>query len=160
MRLIKAIREETDHVEALCENIKISKIDPEILFEAADQYLGGAIGALNAGKNPIETMPGSEEILAGLILLAKDSNRDAMNITPKKFDLVTQFTSDKESVKKFVAQQAKSHGPSVIANIKAHVADPDRRDVLKRLLVRVQNVYSRTKQRSRKSQEFANVINQ
>lgn len=159
MKLIQSIREDAQHVDALYENIKTTKLDPELIFEAADRYIGGAIGALNAGKNPLETMPGSEEILAGLILMAKDVNRDAMNITPKKFDLVSQFTNDKESVKKFVAQQAKNHGPSVIANIKAHVADPDRRDVLKRLLVRVQNVYSKTKQKTRKSQEFANVVN-
>ena len=157
--LITTVRKDSEAVDALYENIKISKINPELLFEAADKYIGNAIAALNAGKNPLETMPGSEAVLAGLILMAKDVNRDAMNITPKKFDLVSQYTSDKESVKKFVAQKAKDHGPSIIANLKAHVADPDRRDVLKRLLVRVQNVYSKTKQKAQKSQEFAKVVN-
>lgn len=158
-QLVESVRKDAEAVDALYENIKISKIDSELLFEAADKYLGAAIGALNAGKNPLETIPGSEEVLAGLILMAKDVNREAMNITPKKFDIVSQYTSDKESVKKFVAQKARDHGPSIIANIKAHVADPDRRDVLKRLLVRVQGVYSKTKQKARKSQEFANVVN-
>lgn len=158
-QLVEAVRKDAEAVDVLSENIKISKIDHELLFEAADKYIGGAIGALNHGKNPLETMPGSEEVLAGLILMAKETNRQAMNITPKKFDLVSRYTSDKESVKKYVAQQAKNHGPSIIANIKAHVADPDRRDVLKRLLVRTQTVYAKTKQRANKSQEFAKVVN-
>jgi hypothetical protein len=158
-QLTESVRKDAQAIDALYENIKISKIDAELLFEAADKYLGNAIAALNADRDPTETIPGSAEVLAGLILMAKDVNREAMNITPKKFDLVSQYTSDKESVKKFVAQKARDHGPSIIANIKAHVADPDRRNVLKRLLVRVQRVYSKTKQRARKSQDFAKVIN-
>lgn len=159
MDLIKSIKRETSFVQTICENVETSQIDAKLLFEAADKYIGNVIGALNSGKNPLETIPGSAEILAGLILLATDTNRQALNINDKKFSLVTQYTSDKEAVKKYVAQQAKDHGQSLIKNISAYVADSDRRDVLKRKLVQLQSLYSQAKQKNRKSQEFAKVSN-
>lgn len=158
-QLIESVRADAQHVDALCENIKTTKIDPNLIFEAADVYIGNAIAALNADKNPLETMPGSDAVLAGLILMAKDVNREAWNITPKKFDLISHDLSKKESIKKFVADKAKTNGQSYIANLRAHVADPDRRVVLKKLLQRVQGVYSKAKQKTQKSQEFANVVN-
>jgi hypothetical protein len=157
--LITSIREESFQVKTLCENISTAEFGLDLLFESADKYIGNAIAALNAGKNPLETMPGSEAVLAGLILLAKETNREAMNLKPKKFDVVTQFTNEKESVKKAVAQKAKDHGPSLIKNIRAYVADPDRRVVLKKKLVHLQNVYSQAKQQSRKNRDVSKVIN-
>ena len=154
MDLIKSIEKETTYIQNICETVEATQMD---IFEAADKYIGGVIGALNGGKNPLETMPGSAEVLAGLILLATDTNRDAMNVNKKKFDLAVQFTSDKEQVKKYVAQLGKDNGPSIIQNIHAYVADPDRRDVLKRKLVGLQRIFSQAKQKTRKNREMVKI---
>lgn len=147
MKLIKEIKTEVDNITNLCENIQAAPIDSTLLFESADKYLGGAIGALKHGKNPFETMPGSREVLAGLMLLAKDTNRQALNLNQKKFDLISQYTSDKESVKKYVANLAKKHGPSLIKNLDAYMADENRRSVLTKKLVQLQTEYSSVKQK-------------
>ena len=159
MDLIKSIKKETEMIQVIYENVSESEHDSELIYEAADKYIGAAIGALNAGKNFTETMPGSAEVLAGLILMTSKTNVEAMNINDKKFGLVRDFTSDKENVKKYVANLGKTHGPSIAANIRAHVADPDRRDAIKRKLVTAQTAWSQAKQKARKGREFDKVAN-
>ena len=145
--LITSVKQETKHIENLCENVQAAPVDTALLFESADKYIGGAIGALKHGKNPFETMPGSRDILAGLMLLAKETNRQALNITPKKFDIISQKTSEKDSIKKYVANIAQKHGQSLIKNLDAYMASDDRRGVLTRKLVQIQTEYSRAKQK-------------
>ena len=145
MKLIRQIKSEVSHVANLCENIQAAPVDTNLLFESADKYIGNAIGALKSGKNPFETMPGSREVLAGLMLLAKDTNREALDIKQKAFDVISQKTSEKDSIKKYVANLAKTHGPSLIKNLDAYMANDDRRGVLTRKLIQLQNEYSRAK---------------
>lgn len=152
-KLIESVKQQAQQIENVCENVQAAPFKADLLFESADKYLGGAIGALNHGKNPFESMPGSLEVLAGLILLAKDSNRQALNLDQKKFDVISQYTSEKDSVKKFVANQAKKYGPSLIKNLNAAVMDENRRPVLKKTLVHAQNVWSQARQKLRQGAE-------
>lgn len=158
-KLITSVKQEKQHISNLCENCVAAPVKTKLLFEAADKLIGNVIAALNAGKNPFEVMPGSRDVLAGLMLLAKETNRDALNLNQKKFDLISQYTSEKESVKKFVAQIAQKHGQSLIRNLEAYVVDRDRRGVLKGKLQRLQSEYSRAKQKVNKGKEVSNVIN-
>lgn len=158
-KLITSVKQENEHINNLCENCVSASIDTKLLFEAADKLIGNVIAAINAGKNPFEVMPGSEEVLAGLMLLIKKDHRDALNMPQKKFDVISQYISKKESLKKHVAQIGKTNGQSLIANIKAHVTDRDRRDVLKRKLVQLQSEYSRAKQKVSNDRKLSNVIN-
>ncbi len=151
--LIKEVKRNSTHIANLCENIQVAPINPTLLFEAADKYIGAAIGALKAGKNPFETIPGSREVLAGLMLLAKETNRQALNLDPKKFDIISQKTSEKDSIKKYVANLAQKYGPSLIKNLDAYMADENRRGVLTKKLVQLQNEYSAVKQKLQQGAE-------
>ena len=64
MQLIKSIRAEFKKTRILIENVEATPFNMELIAEAADKFIGAAIGALKAGKNPFETMPGSEEVMA------------------------------------------------------------------------------------------------
>lgn len=145
MNLIKEIKSEVDHIANLCENIQAAPVDTNLLFESADKYIGIAIAALKNGKNPFETIPGSRDVLAGLMLLSKDTNREALQIKQKAFDIISQKTSEKESIKKYVANLARKYGPSLIKNLDAYIASDDRRGVLTRKLIQLQSEYSRAK---------------
>ncbi len=102
-----ALDKEISETQNLYENCKAAPVDTSLLIEAADKLIGNTIAALKAGKNPFETMPGSQETLAGLMLLAKNTNREALNINQKKFDLISQYADEKDNIKKYVAQIAK-----------------------------------------------------
>ena len=158
-KLITSVKQENNRVNNLCENCVAAPVKTELLFEAADKLIGNVIAAINAGKNPFEILPGSDEVIAGLMLLAQEDHRDALNIPAKKFDLISQYTGEKESVKKFVAQIGRNSGPSLIKQLKVHVIDRDLRAALKRKLVNLQIEYSRAKQKVGKDKEFSKVIN-
>ncbi len=158
-KLITSVKQENQHINNLCENCVAAPVNTKLLFEAADKLIGNVIAAINAEKNPFEVMPGSEEVLAGLMLLAKETNRDALNLPQKKFDVISQYVGKKESLKKYVAQIAKTNGQSLIANLKAYVVDRDRRGVLKRKLVQLQSEYSRAKQKVSNDRKVSKVIN-
>ncbi len=144
-KLITSIKQETQYIDNIVENCTAAPVDTNLLFEAADKALGKAIAAINAGKNPFEDT-GFRDVIAGLMLLAKDTNREALNVNQKKFNLVAQFSSDREDVQKFVAQHARDSGPSLIKNLDAYVnADKDRRSVLVKKLIQHQKVWSQSK---------------
>ena len=159
-KLITSIKQEKQHIDNICENVVVFP-DTKLFFESADKYIGNIIAILNDKnqRNPFEAIPGSIKVLAGLILLAKETNREALNINPKKFSIVAQKTSEDKELRKKLALIADNSGPSLIANLKAYMADPDRRDVLKRDLYKLQNQYSRAKQQSKKDQNISKVVN-
>ncbi len=158
-KLITSIKQEKQRIDNICENCVAFPVNTKLLFESADKFIGNIIAAINGGKNPFEITPGSEKVLAGLILLAKETNREALNLNPKKFDIVSQYTSKDKKVREKLALLAKNKGPSLIANLKAHMTDPDRRKVLKGDLVKLQTQYSRAKQKVKKDQSVSKVIN-
>ena len=156
--LINSVKLQSQHVENLCENCIATPVDTIALFEAADKLIGNTIAALKAGKNPFETMPGSRDVVAGLMLLAKKTNREALNLTPKKFNLISQDISDKKIIQKYVANLAQKYGPSLIKNLDAYVADDNRREVLTRKLVQIQSEYSKAKQKVSQDDEIRKSI--
>ena len=143
--LIDDIRTEVDTAELLHENCLAVTDNVVLLCEEADKLIGKAIGALRGGKNPFETVPGSRELLAGLMLLAKESNREGLNINDKKFDLISKFVDQKEGIKKYVSKVATTHGQSLLKNLDAHVAQSDKRKVLAKKLSKLQQAYSTVK---------------
>ena len=143
--LINDINDEVNEVDVLLENCLATEQDVDILCEEADRVLGRTIAALKAGKNPFETMPGSRELVAGLMLLAKQTNRSALNINDKKFDLISKFVDEKEGVKKFVSSLANTHAKSLLKNLDAHVGDADKRKVLAKKLTKLQQSYGTVK---------------
>ena len=152
--LINSIKNESESAKALFENCTAAPIDILIILESADKLIGNVIAALKAGKNPFETIPGSKEQIVGLMLLANETNREALNVNDKKFDLISQKASDSKAVQKFVAQIAQSNGPSRIKNIEAYVTDDTKREVLAKKLVKLQNVYSTVKHKARTVMNF------
>ena len=157
-KLINSVKSQSQHVKNLCENCTATPFDTIALFEAADKLLGNTIAALKSGKNPFETMPGSRDVVAGLMLLAKKTNREALNLTPKKFNLISQDISDKKNIQKYVANLAQKYGPSLIKNLDAYVADNNRREVLTRKLVQIQSEYSKAKQKVSQDDEIRKSI--
>ncbi len=157
-KLINSVKSQTQHVENLCENCVAAPVDTAALFEAADKLLGNTIASLKSGKNPFETMPGSRDVVAGLMLLAKNTNREALNLTPKKFNLISQDISDKKIIQKYVANLAQKYGPSLIKNLDAYVIDNNRREVLIRKLVQIQSEYSRAKQKVNQDDNIRQTI--
>lgn len=104
--LITEISEQTKETSYLFETVKEVFSGNEVeLYEGAEHYLGRAIAALNAGKNPFEE--GSDnvdpEIIASLVLLANPENREAFNITPRKFTVIDAVDKNK-NVRKFLSQ--------------------------------------------------------
>lgn len=149
--LIDDIRNEVDDAAQLFENCLAVPHDTVLLAEEADRVIGNVIGALKAGKNPFETIPGSRDVLAGLMLLAKETNRDALNLNPKKFNLIAQFIDKKEAVRKYVVDVARKHGQSLISNLDAYMSEKDKRDVLIKKLYKLQKAYSQVKQQAMQS---------
>lgn len=147
-KLIDDINEEINTADILYENCSIITDNIELLAEEADKLIGKAIAALNAGKNPFETIPGSRELIAGLMLIAKESNRDALNINDKKFDLISQFVDEKDGVKKYVSKIGTLHGKSLLKNLDSHVSQSDMRKVLAKKLTKLQQSYSTVKHRA------------
>lgn len=149
--LIEDIRDEVDTVTLLSENCLLVTENVVLLTEEADRLIGKAIGALRAGKNPFEKHPGLRELIAGLMLLAKESNRSGLNIDQKKFDLITQFVDEKEGIKKYVSKVATTHGQSLIKNLDAHVQQGEKRSILAKKLSKLQQAYSTVKQSALRS---------
>lgn len=156
--LITSIKQEKQYIDNLCENC-VAFHDTKLIFESADKFIGNVIASINAGKNPFEINPGSEKVLAGLILLAKDTNREALNLNPKKFDIISQYTSKDKKLREKLALLGEKRGPSLVANLKAHMADSNRRKVLKGELVKLQTTYSQAKQKVKKDQNISKVVN-
>ena len=146
--LIEDIRTEVDTADLLYENCLTITDDVALLCEEADKLIGKAIGALRGGKNPFEMNPGSRELIAGLMLLAKESNREGLNIDQKKFDLISKFVDQKEGIKKYVAKVASTHGQSLLKNLDAHVAQSDKRKILAKKLSKLQQAYSTVKHKT------------
>ena len=92
------------------------------------------------------------------MLLAKKTNREALNLTPKKFNLISQDISDKKIIQKYVANLAQKYGPSLIKNLDAYVVDNNRREVLTRKLVQIQSEYSRAKQKVNQDEEIRQTV--
>lgn len=151
--LITSVKQERQHIENLVENCSATPIDTMLLFEAADKAIGKAIASLKAGKNPFEADPNFRDVLAGLMLLAKPTNREALNIDQKKFDIISQYANEKESVQKYVAQFARNHGQSLIKNLDAYVADEQRRPILVKKLIQHQNEWSQAKHKSNQGKD-------
>jgi len=152
--LITSVKQEKQHIENIVENCTAAPVDTTLLFEAADKAIGKAIAALKAGKNPFKDDPNYRDMLAGLMLLASDTNREALNINQKKFDVISQYTSEKEDVQKYVAQHARNSGPSLIKNLDSYVnAYKDRRSVLVKKLVQHQNMWSQAKHKAGRGKE-------
>jgi len=151
--LITSIKQQESHIKNLVENCTAAPVDTMLLFEAADKAIGRAIGALNAGKNPFENDPNYRDMLAGLMLLATDTNREALNMNQKKFDIISQYTSEKESVQKYVAQIGRKHGQSLIKKLDAYVADRGRRPVLVKKLIQHQTEWSKAKHKANRGKE-------
>lgn len=152
-KLTESIKQEAEQIEILLENCNKTPYKPVLIAEAADKIIGHAIAALKAGKNPFETMPGSREILAGLMLLAKPTNRESLNMNQKKFDLITQQLGEKQALKKYVANIAQHHGKSLVKALDAYVQEKDKREVLTKKLVQLQNAYSQVKHKAGQTQE-------
>ena len=146
--LIDDIRTEVDTAVLLYENCSAITDDITLLCEEADKEIGKVIGALRGGKNPFEMVPGSRELIAGLMLLAKESNREGLNIDQKKFDLISKFVDQKEGIKKYVRKVATTHGQSLLKNLDAHVAQSDKRKILAKKLAKLQQAYSTVKHKS------------
>jgi len=158
MKLIQSLDKEISETQNLYENCEAAPVNTDLLIEAADILIGNAIAALKAGKNPFETIPGSQETLAGLMLLAKNTNREALNINQKKFDLVSQYVDEKDNIKKYVAQLAQKHGQSLIKNLGAYVAQADKREILTKKLVQLQTAYSQVKQKAKHGEEVSKQL--
>lgn len=158
LNLIDSINSEVEEIEQLYENCVAVPFDIKLICESADVYIGHAIAALKAGKNPFETIPGSKEIIAGLLLLAKDTNREALNLNKKKFDLISQLFTKKDALKKYVADVAKKHGQSLLKNLDLYVSEKDKRQILTKKLVQLQNAYSQVKHKANQGQEVKKRI--
>lgn len=154
--LIESIKNQSSDAQILYENIKTAPFNTVELLEAADKYIEKLIVALKSGKNPFEIIPGSDQVLAGLILLRTDVNREALNMPEKNFSIIAQKLSTSDRVKKFVAKQAKNSG-KLVANLKAMAADPDHRVRLGRKLYSLQQLYSQVKHKAKRDQEFRSV---
>jgi len=155
--LITSVKKETQNVKNLVENCIAAPVNTKILFESADKVIGNAIAAIKSGKNPFETMPGSRDVLAGLILLSDSDNREALNVNQKKFDLIAQYASKKENVQKHVAQFAQEHGQSLIKNLDAVVNNSDRREFLVKKLIQTQNVWNQAKHQVSRQKELSKI---
>ncbi len=150
--LITSVKQERQHIENLVENCTAAPVDTKLLFEAADKTLGKAIASIKAGNNPFVDTE-FRDVIAGLMLLAKPTNREALNIDQKKFDIISQFTSEKKDVQKYVAQHARNSGPSLIKNLDAYVANEDRRKILVAKLIQHQNEWSQAKHKSNQGKD-------
>ena len=157
-KLITSIKREKQQIDNICENVAAFP-NTKLFFESADKFIGNIIASINGGKNPFEINPGSEKVLAGLMLIAKETNREALNLNQKKFSIISKNTSEDKELRKKLALIAKTNGPSLIVDLKAHMADPDRRNVLKKELFKVQNIYSQAKQKVKKDQNISKVVN-
>lgn len=146
--LIKEVNEEVNEVNYLFEVCQESKYSVDVLCEAADRWLGRVLVALRSGKNPFETMPGSKEVVAGLMLLNNPNNREALNISDEKFDKVAKEVSKDEGVQKYLARISTTHGKSLINKLEKHVEDSDKRDILIRKLAKLQQRFSTVKHRA------------
>ena len=144
--LISDIRNEVDDTQRIIENCEHIDVDVTILCEEADRWIGGLIGAINAKKNPFEE-PGNKELLAGLMTLADEDNREALNIDQKKFDLIQQFVDKKEGIKKYVQGIGRQHAKSIVDNLDDMVVDREKRADLKRKLFDIQTQFSRAKEK-------------
>ncbi len=151
--LITSIKQETQHIENLVENCSAAPIKTMLLYEAADKAIGRAIGALNAEKNPFENDPNFRDLIAGLMLLAKNTNREALNVNRKKFDLIAQYASEREDVQEYVAKFGRNNGQSLIKNLDAYVVDRKRRPVLIMKLIQHQTEWSKAKHKANQGQE-------
>lgn len=103
--LITEINEIADQRKYLFETVReVFEGSEAELYEGAEHYLGRAIAALNAGKNPFEEGGVVDpEIIASLTLLANPENREAFNITPRKFTVIDAVDKNK-NVRKFLSQ--------------------------------------------------------
>jgi hypothetical protein len=105
-KLISEISSTIEQRDYIFETVKeVFEGKEKELYEGAENYIGKAIGALNSGRNPFEqeSQIVDPEVLASLVLLANPDNRDAFNITPRKFTVID--TVDKnENVRKFLSQ--------------------------------------------------------
>lgn len=158
MNLIKSVQSEVKTIETLYENVTATPFGINTLVESADKLIGSAIASLKAGKNPFEINPESREVIAGLMLLAKDSNREALNINDKKFDLVSKFANEKDAIKKYVAGFAQKHGQSLIKNLEGYVNEEDKREVLTKKLIQLQHIYSKVKQKASSQEQVQQAI--
>lgn len=150
--LITSVKKEKERIDNIFENCSMAPVDARVLCESADKVLGNAIAALKSGKNPFED-PNFTSVVAGLMLLTKPTNREALNINKKKFNLIAQKASDSKAVQKFVAQQAQKSGQSIIENLPAYAANEKRREILIRKLIQHQNEWNQVKHKMKQGSE-------
>lgn len=106
-KLINEIGDSIKVVDYLVEAIKeIFEGEEKELLESAENYLGKAIGALNAGNNPFEGENPmlDPHVVASLVLLSSPENREAFNFTPAKFT-VLDHVDKSEKVRTFLQQK-------------------------------------------------------
>lgn len=146
--LVQQINEDANTTYYLTEMCKATGYNVDIICEAADRWIGRVLASLRHGKNPFETMPGSKEIVAGLLLLNNPNNREALNVDDEKFDAMARELERKEGFQKYLSRIAKQHAPSLIDKLEQHVEDSNKRDILIRKLTKLQQRFSNVKQQA------------
>lgn len=146
--LVHQINENANSTRLLIESCKLTGYNVDNICEAADRWLGRVLTSLRHGKNPFDTIPGSKEIVAGLLLLNNPDNREALNIDDSKFDAMAQELERKEGFQKYLSRIAKRHAPSLIDNLQQHVEDSNKREVLIKKLTKLQQRFSNVKQQA------------
>lgn len=143
--LIKSVDTDIKDVDRLLESCAIVTEDVVALCERADRWLGKILAMLNRGQNPFDSQE-TKEIVAGLMTIADEDNRDALNIDEKRFNLIQQFKDDQ--TKDYVQNIGRVNAPSLVDKLDDFVADRDKRDDLKRRLFKIQTDFSRVKDKA------------